>query len=45
MTICSVRSVRNGWELSGVIRVGELQAWFAAEHVVDTPAVRVDAEL
>lgn len=28
--------------ISGVIRRGELQAWFVAEHVVDTPAVRVD---
>jgi starvation-inducible DNA-binding protein len=34
----------NDLLVSGVIRVGELQAWFVAEHVVDTPAVRVDAE-
>ena len=26
--------------VSGVIRTNELQAWFVAEHVVDTPAVR-----
>jgi starvation-inducible DNA-binding protein len=35
----------NDLLVSGVIRRGELQAWFVAEHVVDTPAVRVDAEL
>lgn len=28
--------------VSGVIRTNELQAWFVAEHDVDTPAVRVD---
>ena len=28
--------------VSGVIRTNELQAWFVAEHVVDTPAVRAD---
>ena len=27
--------------VGGVIRTNELQAWFVAEHVVDTPAVRV----
>ena len=27
---------------SGVIRTGELQVWFVAEHVVDTPAVQVN---
>jgi starvation-inducible DNA-binding protein len=26
--------------VSGVIRTGELQAWFLAEHLVDTPLVR-----
>ena len=34
----------NDLLVSAVIRVGELQAWFVAEHVVDTPAVRVDAD-
>ena len=29
--------------ISGVIGTNELQVWFVAEHVVDTPAVRVDA--
>jgi hypothetical protein len=24
----------------GLIRTGELQAWFLAEHLVDTPLVR-----
>jgi starvation-inducible DNA-binding protein len=24
----------------GVIRTGELQVWFLAEHLVDTPLVR-----
>jgi starvation-inducible DNA-binding protein len=28
--------------VSNVIRTNELQAWFVAEHVVDTPVVRVD---
>ena len=31
----------NDLLVSGVIRTNELQAWFVAEHVVDTPAVRV----
>jgi len=26
--------------VSEVIRTGELQAWFLAEHLVDTPLVR-----
>ena len=26
--------------VSDVIRTGELQAWFLAEHLVDTPLVR-----
>jgi starvation-inducible DNA-binding protein len=26
--------------VSGIIRTGELQAWFLAEHLVDTPLVR-----
>lgn len=34
----------NDLLVSGVIRTGELQAWFVAEHVVDTPAVRADAD-
>ena len=29
--------------VSQVIRTNELQVWFVAEHVVDTPVVRVDA--
>jgi starvation-inducible DNA-binding protein len=29
--------------VSGVIRTNELQAWFVAEHIVDTPVVRVGA--
>jgi len=32
----------NDLLVSGVIRTNELHAWFIAEHVVDTPAVRVD---
>ena len=28
--------------VSDVIRTGELQAWFLAEHLVDTPLVRVE---
>jgi starvation-inducible DNA-binding protein len=32
----------NDLLVSGVIRTNELQTWFVAEHVVDTPAVRVD---
>jgi starvation-inducible DNA-binding protein len=30
----------NDMLISGVIRTGELQAWFLAEHLVDTPLVR-----
>jgi len=30
----------NDMIVSGVIRTGELQAWFLAEHLVDTPLVR-----
>jgi starvation-inducible DNA-binding protein len=30
----------NDLLVSGVIRTGELQAWFLAEHLVDTPLVR-----
>src|SRR5688572_10622653 len=33
----------NDLLVGGVIRTGELQVWFVAGHVVDTPAVRVDA--
>jgi starvation-inducible DNA-binding protein len=31
----------NDLLVSGVIRTGELEAWFLAEHLVDTPLVRV----
>ncbi len=31
----------NDLLVSEVIRTGELQAWFLAEHLVDTPLVRV----
>jgi starvation-inducible DNA-binding protein len=27
--------------VSQVIRTGELQCWFLAEHLVDTPLVRI----
>jgi starvation-inducible DNA-binding protein len=30
----------NDLLVSGVIRTGELQAWFLAEHLIDTPLVR-----
>jgi starvation-inducible DNA-binding protein len=30
----------NDLLVSNVIRTGELQAWFLAEHLVDTPLVR-----
>lgn len=30
--------------VSDVIRTGELQSWFLAEHLVDTPLVRADRE-
>ena len=32
----------NDLLVSDVIRTNELQVWFVAEHIVDTPAVRVD---
>jgi starvation-inducible DNA-binding protein len=32
----------NDLLVSDVIRTNELQVWFVAEHVVDTPAVRVE---
>ncbi len=32
----------NDLLVSDVIRTNELQVWFVAEHVVDTPVVRVD---
>jgi starvation-inducible DNA-binding protein len=32
----------NDLLVSSVIRTNELQVWFVAEHVVDTPAVRAD---
>ena len=34
----------NDLLVSGVIRTGELQVWFVAEHVVDTPAVQVNEQ-
>ena len=33
-------TARNDLLVSEVIRTGELQAWFLAEHLVDTPLVR-----
>jgi starvation-inducible DNA-binding protein len=42
----AARAARSGDDgtsdllVSGVIRTGELQAWFLAEHLVDTPLVR-----
>lgn len=30
----------NDLLVSNIIRTGELQAWFLAEHLVDTPLVR-----
>ena len=32
----------NDFLVGAVIRTNELQAWFVAEHVVDTPVVRAD---
>jgi starvation-inducible DNA-binding protein len=32
----------NDLLVSQVIRTGELQAWFLAEHLVDTPLVQTD---
>ena len=32
----------NDLFVSEVVRTGELQAWFLAEHLVDTPLVRID---
>jgi starvation-inducible DNA-binding protein len=34
----------NDLLVSEVIRTGELEAWFLAEHLVDTPLVRTDHE-
>lgn len=34
----------NDLLVSDVIRTGELQAWFLAEHLVDTPVVRTHAD-
>ena len=34
----------NDLLVSGVIRTNELQVWFVAEHVVDTPVVRADGD-
>ena len=31
----------NDFLVSDIIRTGEIQAWFLAEHLVDTPLVRV----
>jgi len=33
----------NDLLISNVLRTNELQSWFVAEHVVDTPVVRADA--
>jgi starvation-inducible DNA-binding protein len=33
----------NDLLVSDVIRTGEMQAWFLAEHLVDTPLVRADS--
>lgn len=33
----------NDLLVSQVIRTNELQVWFIAEHLVDTPLVRVEA--
>jgi starvation-inducible DNA-binding protein len=44
----AARAARSGDDgtsdllVSDVIRTGELQAWFLAEHLVDTPLVRAD---
>ena len=44
----AARAARSGDDgtndliVSAVIRTGELQAWFLAEHLVDTPLVRAD---
>jgi starvation-inducible DNA-binding protein len=35
----------NDLLVSEVIRTGELEAWFLAEHLVDTPLVRTDEEV
>jgi starvation-inducible DNA-binding protein len=34
----------NDLLVSDIIRTGELQAWFLAEHLVDTPLVHADGE-
>jgi len=34
----------NDLLVSDVLRTNELQSWFIAEHVVDAPVVRADAE-
>ena len=34
----------NDLLISDVVRTNELQSWFIAEHVVDVPVVRADAE-
>jgi starvation-inducible DNA-binding protein len=34
----------NDLLVSDVLRLNEMQAWFVAEHVVDTPLVRADGE-
>jgi len=34
----------NDLLVSNVLRTNELQVWFVAEHVVDTPVVRADAK-
>ena len=32
----------NDLLVSDVIRINELQVWFVAEHVVDTPVIRAE---
>jgi len=42
------RGCTNGTDdllVSEIIRTGELEAWFLAEHLVDTPLVRTDAPM
>jgi len=34
----------NDLLVSDVIRIGELECWFLAEHLVDTPLVRLNGD-
>jgi len=38
-TVCRASDGTNDLLVSGVIRTNELQVWFLAEHLVDTPQV------